>query len=319
MGGLGGTLVRRCAFLFPGQGSQKPGMGRVLAEAFPESMEVFAAADSALGKPISKTCFEGAEDELALTENTQPAILTVSIAVMRALESRGLKPVCAAGHSLGEYSAHVAAGTIGFEDAVRAVRLRGRFMQRAVKVGEGAMAAILGLDEEQLGRICRDCSQGEIVSPANMNGPGQIVIAGHAAAVQRASDAALSAGASRAVPLPVSAPFHCSLMSPAAEELKPVLDAIDFSDPAVPVFTNVDAQPVRNGREAREALIRQVTAPVRWHELVLAMLDSGIDFCLEIGPGRVLAGLMRRIRKDAKIMSVGDPDGVERAVKKLNE
>jgi len=309
--------VSNCAFLFPGQGSQKPGMGRALAAAFPEAKELFDSADRALGHQISKICFEGSAEELALTENTQPAILTVSIAALRVLEKRGLQPVATAGHSLGEYSAHVAAGTFSFEDAVRAVRLRGRFMQRAVKVGDCAMAAILGLHGADLERVCQESAEGEVVSPANMNGPGQIVIAGHAGAVQRAMAAALAAGASRALPLPVSAPFHCSLMSPAADELRPVLEEISFSDPVMPVFTNVDAAPVRGGSEAREALVRQVVTPVRWQELVQAMLDSGIDTFLEVGPGRVLAGLMRRIRKDLKILAVGDPDSLEKAVDQL--
>jgi len=309
--------VSNCAFLFPGQGSQKPGMGRALAAAFPEAKELFDSADRALGHQISKICFEGSAEELALTENTQPAILTVSIAALRVLEKRGLQPVATAGHSLGEYSAHVAAGTFSFEDAVRAVRLRGRFMQRAVKVGDGAMAAILGLHGADLERVCQESAEGEVVSPANMNGPGQIVIAGHAGAVQRAMAAALAAGASRALPLPVSAPFHCSLMSPAADELRPVLEEISFSDPVMPVFTNVDAAPVRGGSEAREALVRQVVTPVRWQELVQAMLDSGIDTFLEVGPGRVLAGLMRRIRKDLRILAVGDPDSLEKAVDQL--
>jgi [acyl-carrier-protein] S-malonyltransferase len=292
-------------------------MGRALAEAFPEAKAVFDSADRALGTEISKICFEGSAEELALTENTQPAILTVSIAALRVLENRGLHPVATAGHSLGEYSAHVAAGTLPFEDAVRAVRLRGRFMQRAVKVGDGAMAAILGLERADLERVCEESAEGEVVSPANMNGPGQIVIAGHAGAVQRAMATALTAGASRALPLPVSAPFHCSLMSPAADELRPVLEEISFSDPVMPVFTNVDAAPVRDGGEAREALVRQVATPVRWHELVQAMVDSGIDTFLEVGPGRVLAGLMRRIRKDLKILAVGDPDSLEKAVDQL--
>jgi [acyl-carrier-protein] S-malonyltransferase len=292
-------------------------MGRALADAFPEAKAVFDSADRALDHPVSQICFEGSAEDLALTENTQPAILTVSIAALRVLESRGLHPVATAGHSLGEYSAHVAAGTLPFEDAVRAVRLRGRFMQRAVKVGDGAMAAILGLELADLERVCEECAEGEVVSPANMNGPGQIVIAGHAGAVQRAMAAALTAGASRALPLPVSAPFHCSLMSPAADELRPVLEEISFFDPVMPVFTNVDAAPVRDGGEAREALVRQVATPVRWHELVQAMVDSGIDTFLEVGPGRVLAGLMRRIRKDLKILAVGDPDSLEKAVDQL--
>jgi [acyl-carrier-protein] S-malonyltransferase len=292
-------------------------MGRELCDAYPESREVFDSADRALDHPISRTCFEGTEEELALTENTQPAILTVSVAALRALESRGLKPAATAGHSLGEYSAHVAAGTLGFEDAVRAVRSRGRFMQRAVKVGEGAMAAVIGLEGAEVDRICEVSAAGEVVSAANMNGPGQVVIAGDRVAVERAIEAASAAGAKRSILLPVSAPFHCSLMQPAAEELRPVLEGIEFSDPAMPVYTNVDAAPVQQAGAAREALIRQVVSPVRWQELIEALLAAGIVHFVEVGPGRVLSGLMKRIDSKAKILAVGDPAGVERAVEEF--
>jgi [acyl-carrier-protein] S-malonyltransferase len=317
VGRFGGTLVSRCAFLFPGQGSQKPGMGRDLFDAFHESREVFETADRVLDHPISRICFEGTEEELALTENTQPAILTVSIAAFRALEKRGLRPVATAGHSLGEYSAHVAAQTFALQDAIRAVRARGRFMQQAVKLGEGAMAAVIGLDAGEVDRICSESAAGEIVGAANMNGPGQIVIAGHTAAVKRAIEMARAAGAKRSILLPVSAPFHCSLMGPAAEKLEPVLKGMAFSDPALPVYTNVDAAPVAEVGTALAALVRQVTAPVRWQELIEAMLAAGIDKFLEVGPGRVLSGLMKRISKEAKILAVGDPAGVERAVEEF--
>jgi len=317
MGGVGGALVSRTAFVFPGQGAQHPGMGKALADAFPESREVFDRADEALGTALSRVCFEGSEDELALTETTQPAILTVSVAALRALESRGVTCEAAAGHSLGEYSAHVAAGTLAFEDAVRAVRLRGRFMQEAVPVGEGAMAAIIGLEPDQVESICREAAEGRVVSPANLNGPGQVVIAGHADAVHRAVEAASAAGAKRAIPLAVSAPFHSALMEPAAERLGPVLEEIAFSDPGIPVFVNVDAAPVRSDGAARSALIRQVASPVRWQELVTEMAASGIDTLVEIGPGRVLSGLARRIDRSLTTMAVSDPEGVEKAAAAL--
>jgi len=292
-------------------------MGRALAEAFPESREVFDAADRALESPLSRACFEGSDEELALTETTQPAILTVSVAALRALEARGVRAAAAAGHSLGEYAAHVAAGTLAFEDAVRAVRLRGRFMQEAVPPGQGAMAAILGLDAEQVERICAEAAGGEVVSPANLNAPGQVVIAGHAPAVERAGAAARQAGAKRVVPLAVSAPFHCALMRPAAERLQPVLDAIRFADPRVPVFTNVDAAPVGDGAAARDALLRQVSSPVRWHAAAEAMVAAGFDTFVEVGPGRVLSGLMRRVGRDLRVFSVGEPEEVERVAAEL--
>jgi [acyl-carrier-protein] S-malonyltransferase len=311
------VTTTRFAYLFPGQGSQAAGMGRSLAEAYPESREVFETADRALERPLSDLCFEGSPDELALTENTQPAILTVSVAALRALEKRGLRPAAAAGHSLGEYSAHVAAGTLDFQVAVRTVQLRGRFMQEAVPVGEGAMAAILGLDPGRVAEICRDCAEAEVVSPANLNGPLQVVVAGHTAAVRRAMEAARSAGARRAVPLPVSAPFHCSLMRRAADRLRPVLEAIEFRDPAFPVFSNSDAAPLERGDVAREALVRQVASSVRWHESIAAMLASGIETFVEVGPGKVLAGLLRGIRKGVPIHSASDAESVERVAKEL--
>ncbi len=306
-----------CALLFPGQGSQHSGMGRALAEAFAESREVFEQADRALESSISAICFEGSEEQLELTENTQPAVLTVSVAALRALEARGVRAVAAAGHSLGEYSAHVAAGTLAFDDAVRTVRARGRFMQLAVPVGQGAMAAILGLEQDELAAICEAVAGSQVVSPANLNAPGQIVIAGHSEAVDRAVEAARQAGARRAVPLPVSAPFHCALMRPAADRLRPVLDSIQMQAPSMPVYTNADAAPVATADGARQALVRQVTAPVRWAELAGTMFDSGIDSFIEVGPGRVLAGLMRRIRKAARVFNVEDPDGLQRAVSEL--
>ncbi len=292
-------------------------MGRALASAWPECAEVFRAADEALGTPISRICFEGTEAELARTENTQPAILTVSVAALTALRRFGIRPAAAAGHSLGEYSAHVAAGTLAFEDAVRAVRLRGRFMQEAVPEGRGAMAAILGIEPADLERVCRDSAEDEVVSPANFNGPGQVVIAGHAGAVERAGKRAIEAGARKAIPLSVSAPFHCALMEPARLRLSPVLGDIEFHDPAVPVYTNVDAAPVTTGGGARAALLRQVASPVRWEELVLGMLDAGFDTFVEVGPGNVLAGLLRRIRRDARVMPASEPAEIEAVAKEL--
>ena len=309
--------MNRVAFLFPGQGSQQPGMGLALASAWPECAEVFRRADEALQTPLSRTCFEGTEADLARTETTQPAILTVSVAALRGLERLGVRGAAASGHSLGEYAAHVAAGTFGFEDAVRAVRLRGRFMQDAVPEGRGAMAAILGLDASEVERICREGADGEVVSAANYNGPGQVVIAGHAGAVRRAVERAVEAGARKAIPLPVSAPFHCALMEPARARLAPVLERIAFRDPAVPVFTNVDAAPVATGAAARDALLRQVCSPVRWEDLVLRMAASGIDTFVEVGPGRVLAGLVRRIRKDLRVLPAGDPAEIEAVAREM--
>ncbi len=309
--------MSRVAFVFPGQGSQQPGMGRALAETFAESRAVFDEADRALDPPISAVCFEGQASELALTENTQPAILTVSVAALRALEHRGVKASGAAGHSLGEYSAHVAAGTFGFAGAVRAVRLRGRFMQDAVPVGRGAMAAIIGPSLAAVERICAEAAEGGVVSAANINAPGQVVIAGDAAAVERAGAACREAGARRVIPLAVSAPFHCSLMEPAAARLAPILEDLPFADPKLPVYTNVDAAAVQEAGAARDALVRQVASAVRWHETVERMLQDGYDTFVEIGPGRTLAGLIRRVDRSARVLNVEDPDGVEQVAREL--
>jgi len=292
-------------------------MGKSLSDRFAESRAVFAAADSALGESLSATCFEGTAEQLALTENTQPAILTSSVAALRALAERGIRPVATAGHSLGEYSAHVAAGTFEFEDAVRTVRSRGKFMQEAVPVGEGAMAAILGLANDEVERICGDAGSGRVVSPANYNAPGQVVISGHTDAVERAMSAALEAGAKRSLRLPVSAPFHCSLMKPAAERMVRVLDEIEIRDPAIPVYTNVDARPVESADDVRDALLRQIPSPVLWEQLAGRMCDAGIDTVIEIGPGRVLTGLMRRIRKGVRSFNVENADDVEKVVAEL--
>ncbi len=293
------------ALLFPGQGSQSVGMGKSLYDASPAARAVFDAADAALGFPISRLCFDGPEEELKLTANTQPAILTHSIAAFEDLRARFPERLegaaFAAGHSLGEYSANVAAGALAFPDAVRLVRERGRFMQDAVPPGVGAMAAIVGLAPADVEAACREAAQGETVSPANYNSPEQTVIAGHAAAVARASAACLARGAKRAIPLPVSAPFHCALMSPARERLRPLLEAAAFSEARWPVVTNVDGGPERAGDRLRGALVRQVDSPVRWVESVQRLAREGVDRGLEIGPGNVLAGLVRRIEKGIKV------------------
>ncbi len=298
------------AFIFPGQGSQKVGMGRSFADAEPIARDTFAEADAALGSSISRLCFEGPESDLTLTENTQPAILTVSVAIARVLEARGWRPDFYAGHSLGEYSAHVAAGTIGFADAVRTVRARGRYMQAAVPVGTGAMAAILGLDAEAVAAACAEAAQGEVVSPANLNAPGQVVIAGATAAVERAGAAAKARGAKRVIPLAVSAPFHCALMKPAEDRLAPELRALPVQAPRRPVIANIDAEPKRDGAAAIEALVRQVSGAVHWEAVVRRLASEGVRTYVEVGPGTVLAGLVRKIDRDARVASVEDPTGL---------
>jgi [acyl-carrier-protein] S-malonyltransferase len=304
------------AFVFPGQGSQKVGMGRALAESFPECRAVFDEADAALGESLSGLCFDGPEDRLVLTENTQPAILTVSIAAARLLESRGIRPSITAGHSLGEYSAHVAAGTLSFADAVRIVRRRGRYMQEAVPVGRGAMAAILGLDGDKVAQACDEAAEGDVVAPANLNAPGQVVIAGSSEAVTRAGERAKALGAKRVVMLPVSAPFHCALMKPAEERLAPELRALPSSTPRVPVVANVDAEAKTDGPSGIEALVRQVSSPVRWEDVVRRLASSGIRAYVEVGPGTVLSGLVRKIDRAARVASLESPADLE-AVERL--
>ena len=300
------------AFVFPGQGAQKVGMGRALAEAFHVCRETFDEADAALGEPLSTLCFEGPEERLQLTENTQPAILAVSVAACRLAESRGVRAAFAAGHSLGEYSAHVAAGTLSFADALRTVRRRGQYMQQAVPVGEGAMSAILGLDAGAVASACAEAAgeSGRVVSPANLNAPGQVVIAGHHDAVARAGAVAKAKGAKRVIPLAVSAPFHCALMKPAEERLAPELRALAANDPRIPVVANVDAEPKRDARAAVEALIQQVSSPVRWDEVVRRLIAEGVTRFVELGPGTVLAGLIRKIDRGVTVVSVEDADGV---------
>ena len=304
--------MAKTAFLFPGQGSQKTGMGADLAESIPAARAIFEEADDALGFSLSKLCFEGPEEDLRLTENTQPAILTCSIATLAAVRGKGLEPDFVAGHSLGEYSALVAAGAISFRDAVQLVRKRGRFMQEAVPPGVGAMAAILGMEPEKVVEVCAQAAQGEVVSPANINSPGQIVIAGHAAAVQRAVDIAVAAGAKKAVLLQVSAPFHCSLMEPARDRLAPELDAIPFGDLKTPLVNNVSAAIVWTGADAREGLKRQVPSPVLWEQSIQRLASEGVASYLEVGPGRVLTGLLRSIDRALEGTAVGDLAGLEK-------
>jgi len=309
--------MSKLAFLFPGQASQYPGMGRNLAESFPESRAVFEQADAALGFSISKLCFEGSEEALRLTENTQPAILTVSVAAYRALETRGLAPDFAGGHSLGEYSALVAAAALDFSDAVRLVHRRGRYMQEAVPAGEGAMAAIMGLAPSDVAEICKKAAGGEVVSPANLNSPEQIVISGSAGAVKRAVEIASQSGAKRAVMLSVSAPFHCALMQPAQQRLEPDLRAAKFSALRFPLITNVDAEAIQTGEEARDALIRQVTQPVRWLDSIREMIDSGVNIFVEVGPGKVLSGLLRQIDRSVRCVNVEDAASLQGALDKI--
>jgi [acyl-carrier-protein] S-malonyltransferase len=303
------------AFIFPGQGSQSAGMGRELAETYPAAREVFEEADDALGFALSRLCFEGPAEELQLTENTQPAILATSVAALRAAESAGLpRPDFVAGHSLGEYSALVAAGALTLRDAVQVVRKRGRFMQEAVPVGAGAMAAILGADVETVESACAEARQGgEVCGPANINSPGQIVIAGSAAAVERAIPILKARGAKRAVPLKVSAPFHCVLMLPAQERLAEVLAQVEFSDLTVPLVTNVDAAVIRTGADARAALVRQVSSPVRWRESVELLTRGGVETFVEVGPGKVLSGLVRQTEPQARCLNVEDAASLDAA------
>src|SRR5262249_17005471 len=298
------------AFIFPGQGSQKVGMGQALADAYPICRQTFEQADAALGEPLSRLCFEGPEDQLTLTENQQPAILAVSIAAFRLVQSLGVTPAFVAGHSLGEYSANVAAGTIDFSDALALVRRRGRYMQEAVPVGTGAMAAILGLDAATVARACEDAAHDDVVSPANINGGGQVVISGGRDAVARAGARAKELGARRVIPLQVSAPFHCAMMKPAQDRLAPELRSLRTHDPCVPIVANVDAQPKRTGSEAIEALVAQVSSPVRWEDVISRLASEGVTTYVEVGPGTVLSGMVRRIHGEARIANIATPEDV---------
>jgi len=301
----------RMAFVFPGQGSQSPGMGKELFENFPVARQVFEEADDALGFSISRLCFEGPAEDLQLTENTQPAILTVSVAAFRALAEAGISaPAFVAGHSLGEYSALVAAGALRLSDAVRTVRARGRYMQEAVPVGTGAMAAVIGGELNEIQRVCEEASEDQICSVANVNSPNQIVIAGNTEAVDRAIEL-LKGIAKRVIKLNVSAPFHCALMKPAQDRLAPDLEQLVFNEPAMPVITNVDARATTAPDQLRDALVRQVSAPVRWVESMELLVQQGVQTFVEAGPGKVLSGLMRQINRDVKMLNVEDAASLE--------
>jgi [acyl-carrier-protein] S-malonyltransferase len=305
-------LTPKTVFLFPGQGSQAAGMGKALADAFPAARRVFEEADDALGFPLSTLCFEGPDEQLKLTENTQPALLTVSIAALAVLRENGRAADYVAGHSLGEYSALVAAGCLSFADAVRLVRKRGRYMQEAVPPGVGAMAALLRLPDEKLEGVLAEAAQGEVVTAANLNSPEQVVIAGHAGAVARAAELAKAAGARRAVMLPVSAPFHCPLMKPAQERLRADLDATEFRDLVIPLVNNWQAREIRTGAEAREGLFQQVPNPVRWVETVRYLAAQGVTRAVEVGAGAVLTGLVKSIEPSMIATKFGEPGDLEK-------
>ncbi len=305
------------AFLFPGQGSQSVGMGKELAAEYAVARQTFDQADAALGFKLSELCFEGPEEKLKLTEITQPAILTVSVAACRVLRDKGIHPAFAAGHSLGEYSAHVAAGTLSFEDALRTVSRRGRYMQEAVPVGDGAMAAILGMPLAELTQICAEAAQGEVCSPANINSPDQIVISGSTRAVGRAADLAKHHGAKRAILLPVSAPFHCSLLQPAQDKMADDLAQLQFHEMQIPVACNVDAELVQKPEAARSALVRQVTGAVRWEPCVRLLIAKGVGTFVEVGPGKVLCGLLRQIDRSKTCLNAEDEASLQKTMHHL--
>ena len=307
------------ALLFPGQGSQAVGMGKDLADKYPVARRTFEEADDALGYKLSTICFAGPEDQLRLTEITQPAILTVSIAALRVLETRLPKPSYVAGHSLGEYSAHVASGTFSFAEAVRTVRNRGKYMQEAVPVGVGAMAAILGMDAAKVAAVCQDAAQDEVCEPANINSPEQIVISGNTAAVERAAKLADERGAKRAKLLPVSAPFHCSLMKPAQDRLEGDLNALKMQKPVYPVACNVEAELVTDDLRARDTLLRQVTGSVKWNACMRLLIGQGVQTFIEVGPGKVLCGLMRQIDRSKTCLNVNDDASLTKTLESLTQ
>jgi len=305
------------AFLFPGQGSQAVGMGKDLSDKFPLGRQTFEEADDALGYKLSQVCFEGPEDQLRLTEITQPAILTVSVAALRVLEMRAPRPTYVAGHSLGEYCAHVASGTFSFAEALRTVRNRGKYMQEAVPVGVGAMAAILGMDYDKVAAVCADAAHGEVCAPANINSPEQIVISGNTAAVERAAKLADERGAKRAKLLPVSAPFHCSLMKPAQDRLEADLNAIKMQKPVYPVACNVEAELVDDDLRARDTLVRQVTGSVKWDQCMRLLIAQGVQTFVEVGPGKVLCGLMRQIDRSKTCLNISDEASLTKTLEAL--
>ena len=307
-------MKEKIAFLFPGQGSQAVGMGKELAALYPVARQTFDEADSALGYKLSQLCFEGPEEKLRLTEITQPAILTMSVAAQRVLREKGVSPRFVAGHSLGEYSAHVAAGSLDFADAVRTVRSRGKYMQEAVPVGQGAMAAVLGMPLAEVERICKQAAQDDICSPANINSPEQIVISGSKPAVERAAELAKAGGAKRAIMLPVSAPFHCALMQPAQDRLGKDLQNLTFHRPQLPLVKNVDGELTQDSEVARQALVSQVTGAVQWVKSMQTLIAQGVELFIEVGPGKVLCGLLRQIDRSKQFSNVEDEGSLARAL-----